>query len=280
MKYFDKDDLTKKMDKWLDILNDNELSKNTLKRYRINITSFIKFVSDKPIVKRTILEYKDYLLNDKKYLISTANNYLIITNKFLKYLKLDELQVKIYRVQRRDSIDEYISYTDYHRLLRYSLKRNDIQTNLIIRILAETGIRVEELKYFQVETLNRTIEVKNKGKIRNIVVHQSLLVAIRKYIKNNHIYRGYIFPGRNNKPLHSSTIRKRLKKVAGYSRIKLEKVHPHSFRHYFATRYLEQHPNDILTLSDLMGHSSLETTRIYTRLSNKQKGEILKNVKF
>lgn len=280
MKYFDKDDLTKKMNKWLNILNDNELSKNTLKRYRINITSFITFVSGKPINKDTIKQYKTKLEEKDCYLANTSNNYLVTVNKFLKYLNREKLCVKLFKIQRKDSIEEYISYTDYHRLLRCSLSKNDTKTYMLIRILAETGIRVEEMKFFTVEDLSETIIVKNKGKIRSIIVTKSLLAAIRKYIKNNYIHKGFIFPGRNNKPLSDSAIRKRLKKAAGYAKIKLSKVHPHSFRHYFAISYLEAHPDDIMTLCDLLGHSSLETTRIYTRLSNKQKERRLRNVKF
>lgn len=280
MKYFNKDDLTNKMNKWLDILNDNELSKNTLKRYRINITSFINFISDKPVNKDTIKQYKVKLEEEDHYLANTSNNYLVTVNKFLKYLKREKLCVKLFKIQRKDSIEEYISYTDYHRLLRCSLAKDDTKTYIILRIFAETGIRVEELKYFTIESLSEIIVVKNKGKIRSIILTKNLLATIRKYIKNNHIHKGYIFPGRNNKPLSDSAIRKRLKKAAGYAKIKLSKVHPHSFRHYFAISYLEANPDDIMTLCDLLGHSSLETTRIYTRLSNKQKERRLRDVKF
>lgn len=121
MKSFDKNDLTNKMNKWLNILNDDELSKNTLKRYRINITSFITFVADKPINKDTIKQYKNKLEEEEHYLANTSNNYLVTVNKFLKYLKLEKLCVKLFKIQRKDSIEEYISYTDYHRLLRCSL---------------------------------------------------------------------------------------------------------------------------------------------------------------
>lgn len=276
---FQKEQLLNQMNDFLIKLEDDELSHNTLKKYKNNITSFINFTDNKPICKDTVKSFRDYL-EEKNYLISTANNYLIVVNKFLKSINMENLCVKTFRVQRRDSIDEYISYTDYHRLLRCSLKNKDVTTYLILRILAETGIRVAELKYFKVETLNRNIIVKNKNKTRTIIVNLKLLSSIRKYLKENHIYNGYIFPGKNGKPLHESSIRKKLKKAAGYTKIKLSKVHPHSFRHYFAIRFLEQYPDDVLTLSDLLGHTSLETTRIYTRLSNNQKERRLRDVKF
>lgn len=281
MKYFDKDILNDELKSWLAELDDNELSKNTLKRYKINITSFINFADKKPIEKNTIKEYKAKLENVDRYLTNTSNNYLVVLNHFLKYIDLSDLTVKLFRLQRKDSAEESISYTDYHRLLRCTKAKNDISTYTILRILAETGIRVSELKFFTVEKLDDILTIKNKNKVRNIVIKNDLLKFLKKYCRENKIESGYIFPGLNGeRPLHDSSIRKKLKKAAGYSKIRLSKVHPHSFRHYFAKRFLEMYPDDVLTLADLLGHSSLETTRIYVKLSNKEKEKRLRNVKF
>ena len=281
MEIFDKKVLEESLKKWLESLENDELSDNTLKRYKINMTSFINFVDKKPIEKSTIIAYKDYLINDKNYLYTTGNNYIISLNKFLKYLGYENFKVKLLRIQRRDSVDDYISYTDYHRLLRCTKNRGKEKTWMILRVLAETGIRVGELKFFTVESLNTSIVVKFKNKERSIIVTRSLLLELKKYIRRNHITSGYIFPGKDtSKPFHDSSVRKLLKQAAGYSKIKLSKVHPHSFRHYFAVKWLEEHPNDLVTLADLMGHSRLETTRIYLRLNNNQKEMKLRNIKF
>jgi len=278
---FSKEFLTQKMEDWLLLLYDEEKADNTLKRYRTNVTSFISFVSGKPIHKDTTRAFKDKISTIDKYVPNTSNNYLVVVNSFLKFLGYEDLCIKIIKVQRKTSIDDYIDYTDYHRLLRCSLKKSFIRDYLIIRVFGETGIRAAELKYFTVENLGPTMSVKNKGKIREITIHRSLLSALRKYCRDNHITSGYIFFGRNrNTPLHESSVRKIVKRAAGRARVKKSKIHPHSFRHYFAVRYLEAYPEDIVILSDLLGHESLETTRIYTKLSNMQKEKRLRNVKF
>lgn len=281
MNTFSKDWLIEKMKDWLSILYDEEKADNTLKRYRINITSFISFVSDKPIQKDTIRAFRDKISTVDNYVPNTANNYLIAVNKFLKFLDYKDLCIKVIKVQRKTSIDDYMDYTDYHRLLRCSLNKNFVRDYLIMRVFGETGARAAELKFFTVEALDSTIAVKNKGKFREIPVHRGLLTALRKYCRENHITHGYIFPGRiPDTPLHESSVRKLVKKAAGRARVKKEKVHPHSFRHYFAVRYLEAYPEDIVILADILGHESVETTRIYTKLSNIQKEKRLRGVKF
>ncbi len=269
------------MEEWLLFLYDEEKADNTLKRYRINITSFISFAAGKLIHKDTIRDFKNKISTVDEYIPNTANNYLVVVNSFLKYLDLKDLCIKIIKVQRKTSIDDYLSYTDYHRLLRCSLNKNYVRDYLIMRVFGETGARAAELEYFTVEDLKPVIIVDNKGKYREIIIPKDLLSALRKYCRENRITSGYIFYGRKpNTPLHVSSVRKLVKKAAGRAKIKLEKVHPHSFRHYFAVRYLESYPEDILILADLLGHASIETTRIYTKLSNMQKEKRLRNVKF
>ena len=281
MEYFDRETLNEKKIEWLNILHENELSDNSIKRYTINITFFINYISEKKIDKETIKSFKDTLISDRKYLSNTANNYLITANNFLRFLDLENLCVKLFKIQRKDHLDDPITYTDYHRLLRCALAKDKENIYLLIRILGETGIRVGELKYFKIEDLKTDLIIRFKNKERSIIITRNLLTTIRKYALKNKIKSGYLFPGKSkNKPIATSTVRSQLKKAAGYAKVKLDKVHPHAFRHYFATRFLEEFPGQIAILSDLLGHSSIETTRIYVRLSNKQKELSLRKVKF
>lgn len=279
MKYFEKDTLLKKLDNFLEYLNEQELSENTLKRYKINIISFINFADGKEIKKDTVKEFKNKLKIEDAYLVNTSNNYIVATNKFLRYLNLDNLCVKAFKIQRKDSAEDFINYSDYHRLLRAASLKKDIETYLILRVLAETGIRISELKYFTVENLDTTIIVDNKQKTRSITISRDLLKILRKFARKRKIYKGCVFKGRNG-CLHDSTVRYRLKKYAGLSKVKLKKVHPHSFRHYFAKQFLDAYPEDILTLSEMLGHASLETTRIYTKPSNSDKERRIRHIKF
>lgn len=281
MDVFNKDYLEQKFNEFVIEARENELSENTIKKYHNNIIPFINFIIGKTIEKSKIVDFRDKLQNDYNFAPSTVNNYVIYINKFLKFIGLENLCIKLVRVQREDAAEDFINYTDYHRLLRLSIRKNAIKIYLIMRIFAETGIRINELKYFLVEKLDLVIQVKNKGKIRNIILTRNLLAELRKYAKKIGLTSGPLFPGKNkNKTMHDSSIRKALKDVAGWAKVSLIKVYPHSFRKYFAVQYLTSYPDDIAGLAELLGHSSLETTRIYVKLSNKQKEIKLRKVKF
>lgn len=276
---FNSEYLNKKLNEYIDYLNDEEKEKNTIKRYKTNITSFIAFVDDKPITKETIKDFKRKIDEENNYLSSTANNYLISINLFLRFIGLENLKVKLFKSQQKSKSKEYINYTDYHRLLRISERYGYDKINMIMQVLAETGIRIDELKYFTIENLKESLIVKNKGKKRTIILSKKLIRKIKNYCKRNNIMTGIVFPGKKGVIIHSSTIRKNLKKIAGLSKVKLDKVHPHSFRHYFAIQFYEAY-RDLPTLSYLLGHSSIETTKIYLELSDKEKERMIRNVKF
>lgn len=277
---FERDLLEKQLKSFLRKCKEDELSPNTLKKYTNNITPFILFLDQKKINKDTIISFKDYL-EEQNFEISTKNNYIVSINKFLKFINKKKLIIKQIKSQRKDSAQEYLEYTDYHRLLRVSSNRAKYKAHMLMRVLAETGIRVSELQYFILENLDTTMRIWNKGKFRDISIDPKLISALRKYARENKIYKGPLFPGRDkNKTLSDSAVRKLLKSISGYAKVKVDKVFPHSFRHYFAKRYLDAHPGDISGLAEILGHSSLETTRIYLKMSNKEKSEKVRKVKF
>lgn len=175
-----------------------------------------------------------------------------------------------------------LNITDYKRLLRHSKTMGLIKLHYIMKILAMTGIRISELKYFTVENLKSNyIVAYNKGKERNIIVRQDITRELRKYCRENKIKEGYIFKGeKEGQMLAPSTIWRQMKKVAGKSRVNKNKVHAHSFRHLFAQVFLNEYNNNITELADILGHNSLETTRLYTRTSNAQKKSKLEKLSF
>ncbi len=262
-------------------LKETEKADATIKKYRTNVNAFIKYVEDKKLTKRTVIEFKEQLDSVDKYLPNTTNNYLIVLNKFFKFIDREDLCVKIIKQQNKFSVDYSLSKSDYHRLLRTTKKYEEDDNYIILRILAETGIRISELSFFKVESLSKTIKVRNKGKDREIPIKLDLLRVIRKYCRDKKIKEGLvIFNPKTNKAYADSTIWRRLKKIAGRARVNKNSVHPHAFRHYFAKCYLETYPNDIAGLADILGHNSLETTRIYTKLTNKEKELKIRNIKF
>ncbi|MBR4178053.1 MAG: tyrosine-type recombinase/integrase [Bacilli bacterium] len=279
-----KKELLLRLDEWIEEQKYQEYSDNTLKQYKTNVLKFIKWLKDDEIIsKDTTINYKKYLYElEPRPSTRSINTWIVELNKYLKWLNLQELTIKKIKQQVKSSTEEVLSITDYKRLLRFSKSMGLIQLHYIMRTLAMTGIRISELKYFTVESLGSNyIVVFNKGKERNIIVRQDLTRELRKYCKENKIKEGYIFKGKkNNSILCASTIWRQMKKVAGAARVNKKKVHAHSFRHLFAQVFLNEYSNNITELADILGHNSLETTRLYTRTSNSQKKDKLEKLSF
>ncbi len=260
-----------------------EKAKKTLDKYERDIRKFIDFVGDGSITKDDTIRYKKYLV-EQNYEVSSINSFITIINKYLKYLECENARIKQLRVQIETSAKDSISDADYHKMLRKAKEIGQTDTYMMMMVLAETGIRIEELGFFTVENIKKHrfyITVRNKGKTRTVIVHQELSRSLRRYAKENGIKEGYLFPGKiKGKMLNHSTIWRRFKKVAGLAKVKKEKIHPHAFRHFFARKYLEQHPDNVLGLADLLGHSSLKTTRGYAMNTDDEKRKIIENMKF
>ena len=274
-------DLEAKLEEFELFLKEDEKAEATITKYKTNVRAFIEFSKDKELCKKTVIEFKEKLDQVDEYLPNTTNNYLVVINKFLNFIGKNDLCVKIIKQQKKFSLEYSLSKSDYHRLLRTAKKYEEYDNYIILRILAETGIRISELEFFKIEDLDKTMKIRKKGKVREIPVKLDLLREIRKYCRDRKIKEGLIiFNPKTSKSYADSTIWRRLKKMAGRARISKDAVHPHAFRHYFARCYLETYPNDIAGLADILGHNSLETTRIYTKLTNKEKELKIRNIKF
>lgn len=279
-----KKDLIMKLDEWIEEQKYQEYSENTLKQYKANVLKFIDWLDDNEIItKQTTINYKKYLyeLNPRPS-TSSINTWIIELNKYLKWLNLKDLTIKKIKQQVKSSTEEVLSVSDYKRLLRFSKSMGLTKLHYIMKVLAMTGIRISELRYFKVENLKSNyIVAYNKGKERNIIVRQDLTRELRKYCKEYKIKEGYLFKGQNNNSmLCASTIWRQMKKVAGAARVNKKKVHAHSFRHLFAQVFLNEYSDNITELADILGHNSLETTRLYTRTSNSQKKDKLEKLSF
>lgn len=282
MRILYKNELQSLMLEFLTELRYDEKSINTLKKYKCNIQYFLDTLNDnEEVSKDFVLDFKQKLIAEG-FKTSTINNYVVSVNKFLKWANLKDCTVKQIKQQRKSSLNEMLSTADYKRLLRYSKKLGRMDLYYIMKIITMTGIRVSELEYFTVENIKTNyINVQNKGKERVIVIRQDLIRELRKYCRDNGIKQGHIFKGKvKGKMINQSTIWRNMKKIAGKARVKKERVHAHSFRHLFAKLFLKEYNDSITELADIMGHNSLETTRIYTRTTDREKREKLENIKF
>lgn len=279
-----KNNISKKVDEWIQEQKYQEYSNNTLKQYKTNVMKFVNWIpEDVEISKELTMEYKKYLyeLNPKPSTRS-INVWIIELNKFLKWLGYGNATLEKFKIQQKNSNEEIITIADYKRLLRFSKRQNKMDLYYIMKILIMTGIRISELKYFTYESLNSNyIKVYNKGKERTIIIRQDLTRELRKYCRENKIKSGYIFRNiKTGKLINASTIWRQMQRVAGAARVNKKKVHAHSFRHLFAQVFLNEFSGNITELADILGHNSLETTRLYTRSSDSQKKTKLEMLSF
>ena len=274
---------------------EDEKALRTIKHYRHVLTEFTQSLPDKEIEKADLIEYKNTLIN--QFEPSTVNNYLIIINKYIRFLEImddpdyskrklkkheSKNVLRLIKLQVKASIDDVLEPVDLKRMLRMAKKLGQMDIYYIMKIFAYTGIRAEELKMFTVENIQKNyIQVSNKGKTRNIILRSDLRRELLHYAKNSGIEAGTLFPGKiPGKMLNQSTIYKRLKRLGGKCRgIDLNKIHPHSFRHLFAIQFISE-GGELSELADILGHSSIQTTTIYTRTSDATKKKHLEALKY
>lgn len=278
-----KEDLKAKLPQYIIEQSEDEKAKNTLSKYRHNVEVFIEWLpEDAEIDKVIMIDFKRHLLEERQFCTSTINNYIVSINKFLYWCGIEDCKVKQLRKQHAASNSEILSLSDYKRLLRIAKRIGQIDTYLIMKILAMTGIRIEELSFFTVENMKSNyIRVRNKGKERSIIIRQDLAREIRAYCRENGIKEGNIFFCQTKgKMMAKSTIWRRMKRIAAIAKVRKNKVHAHSFRHLFAKVFLEEYNGSIAELADIMGHNSLETTRIYAKTTDEEKRRKLEKIKY
>lgn len=278
-----KKDLIPKLDEWILEQKFEEYAQNTLKAYSNSVKRFLEWLSDdEDITKEIMLRYKEHLMQTYDS-PKSINCHVIELNKFMHWLGHDDLKLKKVKIQFKQSNEDVLSIADFKRLLRFAKRNNDHQLYMIMKILAMTGIRISELRYFTVENLKSNyIKVYNKKKFRTVIVRQDLMRELKRYAREQHIKEGFLFPSpvKEKQMVNESTIWRHMKKTAGQARVKKDKVHAHSFRHLFAQIYLETYTDSITELADILGHESLETTRLYTRTSDAQKRAKLERMDF
>lgn len=249
-------------------LQKQELASNTIKKYLRELNNLIKYLdaNNLKLDKDSLIDYKDKL--EDEYKPNTVNNKIIILNKYLTYKGLDSLKLKQVKQQVNHNTDNVMTDTDFNRILRQAEKKGTSRDKVMLLSLYYTGLRVSELEFLTVESVKKGyITVKNKGKIRKVPIAKKLDKELKAYVKEHGIEKGAIILNKNNEPLSRNYIFKRLKYLGGQARVKKSKVYPHSIRHLFAKQWLKANGDNYLQLADILGHSSLETTRIYSRMN-------------
>ena len=252
----------KEIQEFANYLCREEKSAATQEKYLRDVRVFCVYADANEITKEMVVAWKKRLV-DSGYAVRSINSMLASVNSLLDFLGLAHCKVKSIRTQRQTycTEDKELTKAEYMRLLDAS-KKNE-QLNLVIQTICGTGIRVSELRYFTVEAVRHgEITVDCKSKIRTILVPGKLKNILLNYAKQHDIITGAIFVTRNGKPLNRSNIWSAMKKLCETAGVKPSKVFPHNLRKLFARTFygIEK---DIAKLADILGHSSINTTRIY-----------------
>ena len=253
----------KEIERFRNYLRAEEKSENTLEKYIRDVTAFSAFC-DGMITKDTVIAYKQNLI-DSGYAVRSINSMLASINSLFSFLGWYELRVKSLKVQQQVFCPEEKELTkaEYERLCRTAERKQNQRLCLILQTICGTGIRVSELQFITVETVCKgEATVSLKGKTRSIFIVRDLQKKLLRYISEQKITSGAVFITRTGKPLSRTNIWREMKSLCLEAEVNPEKVFPHNLRHLFA-RVFYGIEKDIAKLADILGHSSINTTRIY-----------------
>jgi len=249
-----------------------EKSTQTIRKYLRDIRKFQAYAGAGEVTKELLVRYKEYLEQSGRYKITSINSYLAAVNHFCNQMGWSDLRVKMIKVQQDAFAPENREMTqeEYTRLIRTAMGQDREKLACLIQTLGSTGIRISELRYITVESLkNGMAELYNKGKMRRIMYPGELSKLLKRYVKKEKIETGPIFRSRSGKPLDRSNVWRMLKQLSRVARVDPAKVYPHNMRHLFA-RCFYKIKKDIAKLADVLGHSSIETTRIYIKSTGRE----------
>mgnify|MGYP001625435997 FL=1 len=256
-------------------LRRSNLSENTISSYLLTIRMYQQLSGE--ITKQNLLAFKGYLI--ETYKPKTVNLRIQAINKYLDFIKKEKLRLAPVKIQQKNFLENVISDADY-KFLKNCLKRDgNWEWYFVVRYLAATGARVSELIQIKVEhVFNGYFDLYSKGgKLRRLYIPKKLKTETEAWLAEKGVTSGYLFLNRFGDRITVRGISQQLKNYANKYGLNPKVVYPHSFRHRFAKNFLEKY-NDISLLADLMGHESIETTRIYLRKTASEQQEIVDKV--
>ncbi len=249
-------------------LKAGEKSRATIEKYLRDAGQFLEDLGEgSMLTKDAVISYKQSLT--ERYAVASANSKLASVNGLLRSVGCEECVVKSFKVQKSAfrSSERELTREEYIRLLKAAECRGKRQLCLLIQTICATGIRISELPFITVEALSsRRATVSLKGKTRTVLLPADLCQELKKYTAGENIHSGSVFVTRNGKPLDRSNIFHSMKKLCEDAGVDRDKVFPHNLRHLFAVTYYRAE-RDVCHLADILGHSSINTTRIYTIVS-------------
>ena len=261
----------REFDQFEDYLRHDEREESTIEAYLRSLTRFAEWADGRTITKELAMEWKTALA-EAGYRPISVNAMLAAVNKFFICMGREDCKVKYLKLQRQmfRKSEKDLSKEEYQRLVQAAHEKGDLRMELILETICATGIRVGELKYITVEAIRAGVaEIALKGKIRTILLPHRLCRKLQKYAKQQKIASGKIFLTQDGLPVSRQSIWTRMKALCEAAGVERSKVFPHNLRSLFARSFYGS-CHDVVRLADVLGHSSIETTRIYLMSTGKE----------
>lgn len=261
---------TASIQQYIDTLENKERSASTIAQYRHALQILSKTTADRPLDKPLLIAWKNQLM--QHYAPTTVNALLAAVNGYLKHHQRRDLLIQPLKIQRPHFSDEHkeLTRTEYQRLVQTAEHTSQHRLALILQTIAATGIRVSELRFITADAVRSgRAYVHNKGKHRLVLLPSKLCALLKRYLRQQKKSAGPVFTTRTERPIDRSNIWRAMKALCRQARVAPEKVFPHNLRHLFARSFYAAE-KDLLRLADLLGHTSINTTRIYTLESGAQ----------
>ncbi len=252
-----------KIEAYAQYLAQEERSCATIEKYLRDAKVFLSWLGDRPLDKLVMLAYKESLM--EKYAAVSVNSMLAAVNGYLKFINRPECTVKSLKTQRRLFCpkERELTKAEYLRLVEASKRQGNMRLSMVMQTICATGIRVSELEFITVDAVHTgRSDVRCKGKQRTVFLPRQLCHQLAQYKKDQGIVAGPIFVTKGGRPMDRSNIWAEMKRLCKEAGVAESKVFPHNLRHLFARTFYSVE-KDIIQLADLLGHSSIETTRIY-----------------
>ena len=253
-----------------------ERSAATIEKYGRDVLAFLSWLSDREeISKEVVVGYKQAIIG--KYKTTSANSMLVSVNRFLDFIGKKDCQVKLFKIQRNPfrKKDKELTKEEYNRLILAAKAKSSSRLFLMIQAICSTGIRVSEHRFITREALERgRLTIYNKGKERVVFLPKKLKKCLLQYCRQNGIYSGPVFVTKSGTPVNRCNVWAEMKALCKEAGVSPEKVFPHNLRHLFAVTYYRMQ-KDIVHLADILGHSNIEYTRIYTFTSEEEHARVL-----
>lgn len=280
----DTTNLKANLEQYCDYLAMEEKNQSTVYQYRKDILQFFSWLEEQEereeLTKEAVIAYKEKL--PQRYKPTTINAKLAALNSFFTYLDRSDLRVKQLKIQHQIfcSKDRELTQAEYDRLVKAAKDSENDRLDCILETICSTGIRVSELQFITVETvLKEETSIQLKGKVRPLMLPKKLRKLLKDYIEKHHLIKGPVFVTRTGQPLDRSNIWRMMKELCAKARVDPHKVFPHNLRHLFA-RVFYSTTKDIAKLADILGHSSINTTRIYIISTGEEHQIILDSLNF